>query len=406
MTPLETTRVLTANFCPQNSLLRLIWEELGRRYPSSAGQSILIYGAGKFVKRLLRLIVPLANGPVIVGIVDDSATPGQTMSGHRVLKPDQVNPEDFSAVFLGTDYFEDCFAKRCRAAYGANCVILRYSKLVEEALSREQPRDGADAITRFLRPSRGDPFIDISSVWELAYGLCHHHECNEFKDNLLLAIALNIKPANTERVAEYGFALRQLTSGSGRLMDIGSSDSLFPYLLADKGFNVTCLDPIAKPSNDPRIEIMEGDIRKTSLSEGQFDVITCISTLEHIGLPGRYGITEADPDGERNAMKEMHRLLKPGGRLILTVPFGQYAMLPLNRVYSQVRIMELKGPLRCTTEEYYCIDREGSYLPATAQEASESDLRLDGYYALGCFVFERARMDVHARRPHEMEAQP
>ena len=291
----ETTRVLTINSCPQNSLLRLIWEELGRRYPPTSGQSILIYGAGKFVKSLLRLIVPFPKGPVIVGIVDDSATPGQTMSGHRVLKPDQINPEDFSAVFLGTDYFEDRLAKRCRAAYGANCVILRYSKLVKEVLSREQPWDGADAITKFLRPSHGDPFIDISSVWELAYGLCHHHECNEFKDNLLLAIALNIKPANSERATEYGFALRQLTSGCGQLMDIGSSDSLFPYLLADKGFSVTCLDPIEKTSKDPRIEIIEGDIRKTNLPEEQFDVVTCISTLEHIGLPGRYGITEADP---------------------------------------------------------------------------------------------------------------
>lgn len=388
----EVERVLTINSCPQNALLRGIWEELGRRYPPQSGKSILIYGAGKFTKRIFRFVISLQNGPRIVGIADDNATPGQTLAGHSVLKPGEFAANDFSAVLLCTDYHEDQFAEKCLAAYGPSRPMVRYSELSEYVLAQARFCNDICDKADIFHPSQGDPLMDISTIWHTAYGLMNHHECNDFKDNILLAIVLNIKAVNTERLTEYGFALRHLPAECGELLDIGSSDSMFPGIVADKGFAVTCLDPIAKVAGDSRVKFIEGDIRKTGLSDRQFDVVTCISTLEHIGLPGRYGIIEADPCGERSAMNEMRRLLKPGGRLILTVPFGQYAMLPLNRVYTHEGIMKLKGTLHVVAEEYYCIDRDGLYLPATAQLASEADLRLDGYYALGCFVFEQAQL--------------
>jgi len=386
----EAARVLTINSCPQNTLLRGIWEELGRRYPPQEGKSILIYGAGKFTKRVFRFIISLQSGPIIVGIADDNAIPGQTLAGHSVLKPCEFTANSFSAVLLGTDYHEDQLAEKCLVAYGSTRPMVRYSELSEYVLTQSRSSNDICDKADIFHPGHGDPLMDISTIWHTAYGFMKHHECNDFKDNILLAIALNIKTANTERLTEYGFALRHLPDEGGELLDIGSSDSMFPGIVADKGFAVTCLDPIAKLAGDPRVRFVEGDIRKTGIPDRQFDVITCISTLEHIGLPGRYGITDADPCGERSAMTEMHRLLKPGGKLILTVPFGQYAMLPLNRVYTYADIMNLKGPLHVVTEEFYCIDRDGLYLPATAQEASTADLRLDGYYALGCFVFARS----------------
>ncbi len=398
-----STRGLTIQSCPEHTLLRLVWEELGRRYPPDTGLSLLVYGAGKFTKRLLRQTVSLPNGPAIAAVIDDQAAPNQILAGHRVQRPRDVARHRFSAVFLGTDYFEDRFAEQCRAAYGADCPIVRYSELTAAIDRVQSARKAERGPPDLFRPSQGDPYIDISTTWQTAYGLMRHHECNDFKDNLLLAIAMNIKPANAERATEYGFALRHIAPPGANVLDIGSSDSPFPRALADRGFRVTCLEPLPRASADPRIRVLRGDVRRTDLPEGQFDVITCISTLEHIGLPGRYGITEEDPAGEINAMREMHRLLKPGGRLILTVPFGQYAMLPLNRVYTREGIMRLKGGFQDAAEEFYTIDREGAYVPATSREASESDLRLDGYYALGCFVFTRALHDPYARLPHEVE---
>ncbi len=375
----------------QSVLLRQIWQELGRRYPPSSGQALLLYGAGKFTRRVLQQVMALPQGPLLAGIADDQAAPGQTLAGHPVRKPAGFARDSFAAVLLGTDSSEDAFARQCAAIYGADCVLLRYSELAAEALAIQKAKEQADRPDGFFHPNQGDPFLDVRALWQTAQALTQHHECNDFKDNLILAVAMNMKPANTERMTEYGFALMHLPPSGGRVLDIGSRNSRFPGVLADKGFHVTCLEPdlSASESQDARIALVHGDARESGLPDGQFDFITCISTLEHIGLPGRYGITEDDPNGDAKAMKEMCRLLKPGGRLILTVPFGQYALLPLNRVYTREKVMALKGALQCVAEECFCIDQEGTYKPATAQKASEADLRRDGYYALGCFVFER-----------------
>lgn len=56
------------------------------------------------------------------------------------------------------------------------------------------------------------------------------------------------------------------------------------------------------------IHVVKDNITKSRFDDASFDVITCISTLEHI------------PDFNK-AISEMTRLLKPGGFLILTFPY-------------------------------------------------------------------------------------
>jgi SAM-dependent methyltransferase len=373
------------NIVPGAGTPGAVWHELGRRFPPAAGKSILIFGAGKYTRRLLRIALAVPAGPLVTAIVDDQAIPGQTLAGLPVLRPDTVSKSAFNAVFLGTDHFETEFAARCLTLYGSSCEILRYSELVNAtklSLTSDTP----------YQPMAGDPLLDLTSIWDLARCFTNEgHECNDFKDNLLLAIAVNTKASNMERPTEYGFAELHIGPplGQKKLLDIGSVGSAFPLRMAGNGFEVTCLDPTATPGLVDGVRILRGDIRNTTLPESSIDLITCISTLEHIGLAGRYGIQTADPEGETLAMREMARLLRPGGRLILTVPFGQYAMLPLNRVYTRDRIMELKGNLECRVENYYCITPDGQFKAATGQEASTADLRKDGYYALGCFVFQK-----------------
>jgi hypothetical protein len=49
--------------------------------------------------------------------------------------------------------------------------------------------------------------------------------------------------------------------------------------------------------------------------------ISCMHVLEHIGL-GRYG-DPIDPDGDFKAIRELMRVLKPGGDLLAVVPVGR-----------------------------------------------------------------------------------
>ena len=62
-------------------------------------------------------------------------------------------------------------------------------------------------------------------------------------------------------------------------------------------------------------------IRKTDYPDNYFDAISCISTLEHIGVAGRYG-SDDDPEGDAKTMHEIKRILKPGGILLTSLPYG------------------------------------------------------------------------------------
>lgn len=117
-----------------------------------------------------------------------------------------------------------------------------------------------------------------------------------------------------ERPIEFAFLLRQLVAAwPTTVLDVGTGLTSLPHLLRTCGFVVTATDNIEDywPSGmaNRHFHIVNDDITKTSLT-GQYDVIACISVLEHI-------------QKSREAMQSMYRLLKPGGRLILTCPYNE-----------------------------------------------------------------------------------
>lgn len=59
-----------------------------------------------------------------------------------------------------------------------------------------------------------------------------------------------------------------------------------------------------------------------TVTEGAYDIVTCISTIEHVGL-GFYGDPTAHgEDGPAKAFRSLVRLTAPGGHILLTVPIG------------------------------------------------------------------------------------
>jgi ubiquinone/menaquinone biosynthesis C-methylase UbiE len=128
-----------------------------------------------------------------------------------------------------------------------------------------------------------------------------------------------------------------------RLLDVGSRTSIFPLFIAHRDaveMHATDLDPLveALPALADRIPgtprgkliVKQADLRKLPYPDNHFDRITNISVIEHVPDPG-------DIEG----MKDLARVLKPGGKLILTTPFSATARdFHLNEtVYSE----EFKG---------------------------------------------------------------
>lgn len=66
---------------------------------------------------------------------------------------------------------------------------------------------------------------------------------------------------------------------------------------------------------------MKGDILKLPFDDNALQTLSCLHTIEHIGL-GRYG-DQINPNGYYEALMELQRVVAPGGHLILSMPVGQ-----------------------------------------------------------------------------------
>lgn len=132
------------------------------------------------------------------------------------------------------------------------------------------------------------------------------------------------------RVVEVPWVLSRLPRTSSTILDAGSSLNYEHYLtappLVDKHLTILTLAPERRCYAHRRISYVFDDLRHTSLRDSSFDQIVCISTLEHVGMNNALYTGEEnpiDPISHLDAIREFRRVLKPGGTLFLTVPFGR-----------------------------------------------------------------------------------
>ncbi len=97
----------------------------------------------------------------------------------------------------------------------------------------------------------------------------------------------------------------------GAALDIGSGYRPFSFLL-QKELGVTCVDNsdnVISACLTNGMKTVTADMTNIPLPDEFADVIYCISVLEHLGSIGMI----------EKALKEMRRLIKPQGRVILTM---------------------------------------------------------------------------------------
>ena len=136
-----------------------------------------------------------------------------------------------------------------------------------------------------------------------------------------------------ERCIEYPWLLSKLPPTREHLLDAGSAlnyDSILSHpILSNKKLYVLTLAPEKDCFWRNGISYIYDDLRDIPLRDDYLDAIACLSTLEHVGLNNKLFIhselhTEYRQDDFLLAVSEMRRVLKPGGKLFITVPYGKY----------------------------------------------------------------------------------
>jgi SAM-dependent methyltransferase len=153
--------------------------------------------------------------------------------------------------------------------------------------------------------------------------------------------------------AECAFAAQHLAEHAPRtILDVGSYRMFVSGLVAH--MDVTTLDVRDRPPATPREHVITGDAKALDIADGAFDAVTTLGSVEHFGL-GRYG-DDLDLDGDRKAVREMTRVLRPGGFLILTTTITNgEPVLAFNshRIYTRERLHALLDGLQTHEEAVY-----------------------------------------------------
>ena len=129
----------------------------------------------------------------------------------------------------------------------------------------------------------------------------------------------------------------------------------------DKSLHIMTLAPEYNCFWQRGISYIFGDLRDIPIRDSYYDTIACISVLEHVGLDNTvYSSDELynqnAPDDFITVMHELRRVLKPGGRLLLTVPFGTYQHLGWLQQFDRdllSRAIVAFGSAHPSVEEFY-----------------------------------------------------
>lgn len=184
-------------------------------------------------------------------------------------------------------------------------------------MTYRQPAAGGGALAPAVATEMTSPIDVFRYGLRLGLDLLGHGE-------LQYALPYLIRPVNYWRTAEYRAVLREARfRRSDRILDIGSPKLLSIYLAERLGAEVYATDiedyfvekltrirELRRIPSD-RLQIRVEDGRRLTFPDGMFDQVYSISVLEHI------------PDtGDSACIREIARVLKPGGRCLLTVPFS------------------------------------------------------------------------------------
>lgn len=207
----------------------------------------------------------------------------------------------------------------------------------------------------------------------------------------------------TERVVEILIA--RLTHAPGKkILDVGHANAMEGHLRMIRSLprplDITGIDitPAGERVRSLYTRSVVQDVTKTNFPDGAFDLIWCISAIEHFGMDNSLYTGQYALDGEMDmrAVEEMMRILRAGGTLYISVPFGRYEDHGWLRNYNMERWQRLLGLARphARIDEFYFkySDRNGwrCVNPGDLSEVGYHDHENSGASGLAVALFRKS----------------
>lgn len=199
-----------------------------------------------------------------------------------------------------------------------------------------------------------------------------------------------------ERIVEFPLAVELGDFPSpGKILDAGSAMNIRyvkEFIGQPKAHMVHYTQSANREDNlfnEDLVSYHFGDLRNIDFKDGTFDRILCISTIEHVGMDNsRYGGgAEQYPDSALAALREMMRVLKKGGGMFLTFPYGKSVNHGWYRVLGQEDVGQMVDHCHPSEvqEKYYHYD---SCWYETDKNSPSFTLSGDGeIYGIGAVLF-------------------
>jgi len=144
-----------------------------------------------------------------------------------------------------------------------------------------------------------------------------------------------------ERIIEYPWLFSRLSNKKSHTLDAGSALNFGPIIeklhSLQRELTIYTLAPEDKAFWKQKVSYQYGDLRALPFQNNWFNEVISLSTLEHIGASNHLYTTDTADAHEDNqqdftaAAQEMWRVLKPGGDLFITVPYGSYQEIFVDR---------------------------------------------------------------------------
>ncbi len=139
-----------------------------------------------------------------------------------------------------------------------------------------------------------------------------------------------------------------------RVLEIGSGiGNLSTYLQEREHLTLSDISPAyleilrERFGSDPAVEIRHWDLTEEpppELAPATFDTVVCLNVLEHVAE-------------DHAALRRIHRLLRPGGKLILLVPAHPFLYNQFDRGLEHYRRYDRKGLRACLIRNGYHPER-------------------------------------------------